>query len=381
MKIYLCGSFDGPLTGQMQTLNGVYDSLKENFKISKINFPYKDFLFPFKWVLFAFNLVYILIFDKNKKVFYLLVHRTRISFWLRDFPVLAFSYITNSNLICHLVGSDIEIFFNKLNLVETFILRKLYSKVDHWVVLGPVMENQLKNLYQKLDINKSSPCFSQRILKATTVGGFFPIESDSFYDEKKIEKKINNFGQEIYIGYMSNLIEEKGIVEYIEAVISLKEKTNISFKAWIGGITLGNISPRLKNALVTANKKEYIEVCGLLKGDDKWNKLMNTNIFILPSYYKPEALPLSLVEAMRFGSLCISSDIGEIKNLLSNERGIILEEVKTENIINSIKKSSENIEISKNIMKRSNSFISDEFSFDSFKSKIENLVKNILVKG
>ena len=45
MKIYLCGSFDGPLTGQMQTLNGVYDSLKENFKISKINFPYKDYTF------------------------------------------------------------------------------------------------------------------------------------------------------------------------------------------------------------------------------------------------------------------------------------------------------------------------------------------------
>jgi glycosyltransferase involved in cell wall biosynthesis len=213
------------------------------------------------------------------------------------------------------------------------------------------------------------------------VGGFFPIESDSLYDEKKIEKKINNFGREIYIGYMSNLIEEKGIVEYIEAVISLKEKTNISFKAWIGGITLGNISPRLKNALVTANKKEYIEVCGLLKGDDKWNKLMRTNIFILPSYYKSESLPLSLVEAMRFGGLCISSDVGEIKNLLSNERGIILEEVKTENITNSIKKSSENIEISKNMMRRSNSYISDEFSFDSFKSKIENLVKNILVKG
>ena len=47
--------------------------------------------------------------------------------------------------------------------------------------------------------------------------------SDDFFDQSKINLKINNFGNDVRIGYMSNLMEEKGIVEFIESMIFLKE--------------------------------------------------------------------------------------------------------------------------------------------------------------
>jgi glycosyltransferase involved in cell wall biosynthesis len=376
MLIYLCGVFKGPLTGQKQTLLAIKDILDAKFDLELLDAPSLSKYFPYTWPIYLAKTLSISFFNKRPLVFYLIINRSRISFWIRDLPIYFVAYATNSKLICHLVGSDIELFINKSNLIEKLLLKKYLSKVNAWVVLGNGMKMQVENVYKNLGIQAKASCYRGEKLNAIMLKGFYPPESDNFFDKSKINLKIQNFGNDIRIGYMSNLMEEKGIVEFIESMIFLKEVLGYDIKVWIAGAYIGKPSDRLNNAIRVAKLKDYIKILGLAKGELKWKSLLDTDIFILPSYYKTEALPLSLVEAMRFGCLCVSSSIGEINDLLKNERGIIIKEVNTKSITQSVKSILADTSKSKNMVKNSLSYVSEEFSYEGYKIKLLNLMES-----
>lgn len=381
MPIYLCGVFNGPLTGQKQTLLAIKNILEHKFSLELLDAPTFNKYFPYTWLAYITRTLSISFFNKKPRTFYLIINRSRVSFWLRDLPIYIAASATNSKLICHLVGSDIEFFISKSNFIEKFLIRIFFTKVNAWVLLGKAMKAQVENVYKDLGIKNKSSCYRDGELNAFELRGFYPIESDNFFDESKINLKIQNFGNNIRIGYMSNLMEEKGIVEFIESMIFLKEILGYDIKVWIAGAFIGKPSDRLNNAINLANSKDYIKVLGLAKGELKWNSLLDTDIFILPSYYKIEALPLSLVEAMRFGCLCVSSSIGEINNLLENDRGIIMKEVSVNSITQSVEGILADKSQSKQMIKNSLLYTSQEFSYAVYKIKLLKLMESFLKKS
>tara|TARA_B100000767_G_scaffold272308_1_gene299678 strand:- start:907 stop:2046 length:1140 start_codon:yes stop_codon:yes gene_type:complete len=377
MLVYLCGVFNGPLTGQKQTLLAIKSILGSKFDLQLMNAPSLDKYFLFSWLAYITRTLSKSLVNNEPRIFYLIINRSRMSFWFRDLPIYIAASTTNSKLICHLVGSDIESFVSKSNFIEKFLLKIYFSKVELWVVLGKSMKKQVDNIYVELGIKYNSSCYRNGKLNTFQLKGFYPIESDNFFNLSKINLKIDNFGNNVRIGYMSNLMEEKGIVEFIEAMIFLKEILGYDIEVWIAGTFIGKTSDRLEVAMRLAESKDYIKVLGLAKGKLKWNSLLDTDIFILPSYYKIEALPLSLVEAMRFGCLCISSSIGEINDLLENERGIIMKEVNTNSIIQSVEGILADTSQSKNIIKNSLSYAREEFSYEQYKIRLLNLMESL----
>ncbi|MDA7695793.1 glycosyltransferase [Gammaproteobacteria bacterium] len=376
MLVYLCGVFNGPLTGQKQTLLAIKSILESKFDLKLMNAPSLDKYFLFTWLVYIARTLSKSLFNREPHIFYLIINRSRMSFWFRDLPIFIAASTTNSKLICHLVGSDIESFISKSNFIEKFLLKIYFSKIELWVVLGKSMKKQVDNIYVELGIKYNSSCYRSGELNAFQLRGFYPIESDDFFDQSKINLKINNFGNEIRIGYMSNLMEEKGIVEFIESMIFLKEILGYDIKVWIAGAFIGKPSDRLNSAIYHAKSKDYIKMLGLAKGELKWNSLLDTDIFILPSYYKTEALPLSLVEAMRFGCLCISSSIGEINDLLENGRGIIIKKVSTDSITQSVEGILADTSQSKAMIMNSLSYVREEFSYEEYKIRLLKLMRS-----
>lgn len=377
MNIYLCGVFKGKFTGQMQTLFGLRDALENNFNLKIINYPKNSLFFILEWFIFASRLFLIMGSLKKNSTFYIVINRSRLSFWLRDLPIFLLSISTKSKIICHLVGSDIERFIYDLSYIEKKIIKIIYKKINCWIVLGNSMNNQVSKIYKYLEISNSSICFNKNELISYHIGGYYPNEADRYINNDEIHQKLNDFEQNIKIGYMSNLIEEKGIVEFIEAIIYMKEDLKYEFTAWIAGIHMHKPSKRLKNALEKASSKNYIDIVGSIKGEEKWKKLLDTNFFILPSYYKSEALPLSLVEAMRSGCCCISSSVGEIKDLLDLERGVIIEKVTTQNLVSAIDSCFKNINKSKKSANESYFFVKKKFSHKNFQKKVIQVLNNI----
>ena len=83
---------------------------------------------------------------------------------------------------------------------------------------------------------------------------------------------------------------------------------------------------------------------------------------------------MSLVEAMKFGCACISSDIGEIKGLLEDDRGVLLEKVTKEEVTEAIINMTKDLNETKNMMLNSYRFVDEKFSYPYYKKRIKNLV-------
>ena len=304
----------------------------------------------------------------------MVIHRSRLSFWLRDLPIFVIASIYKSKIICHLVGSDIEEFVKGSSLLEKFLLKKFYSNISSWILLGDSMNKQVIESYKFLGIENNSKCFNQGKLTSYFLRGFYSNETEQYIQDSLMNEKLLKFGSNLKISYMSNLMEDKGIVEFIESMIFLREETDINIEVFIAGAIIENSSDRLKKALKKASEKSYINFLGLVQGKEKWELLFETDIFILPSYYKTEALPLSLIEAMRFGCLCISSNIGEINDLLKDGRGIIIEDVNTKNLIDTVKLAISDFDSSKSKMMNSFNYAEINFSRDTYNKNLIDII-------
>ncbi len=373
MSIYLCGVFNGPVTGQLQTLLGIEEALKKNYCLKKVKYPPLSIFFLFSWLIFITKTVFI--FANNRDTFYMVIHRSRLSFWLRDLPIFVIASIHKSKIICHLVGSDIEEFVKGSSLLEKFLLKRFFSNISSWILLGDSMNEQVVRSYKYLEIEKNSKCFNQGKLSSYFLRGYYPDDTNLHIKDSFINEKILQFGSNLKISFMSNLMEDKGIVEFIESMIFLREENDSKIEVFIAGAIIENSSDRLKKALKRASEKSYINFLGLVQGKEKWTLLSETDIFILPTYYKTEALPLSLIEAMKFGCLCISSNIGEINDLLKDGRGIIIEDVNTKNLVDTIKLAISDRDSSKSKMINSFNYADMNFSYKTYQRNLIDIIE------
>ena len=78
---------------------------------------------------------------------------------------------------------------------------------------------------------------------------------------------------------------------------------------------------------------------------------------------------------MRFGCLCISSNIGEINELLKDDRGIIIDKVNTRNLIDSIKLAIKDDKSSKSKMINSFQYADKNFSFSVYKENLKDIIE------
>ena len=117
----------------------------------------------------------------------------------------------------------------------------------------------------------------------------------------------------IKVLYLSNLIYSKGIIHLMDAIAEL-DRDVFSFS--IAGDYFGDnymskseIS-RLFNEKLTQLKTIGYDVSysGVVSGKKKIDLLMDSEIFILPSFYKCEAVPVSIAEAIKSGCVIIVSD-------------------------------------------------------------------------
>ena len=237
------------------------------------------------------------------------------------------------------------------------------------------MNQQVVRSYEYLEIENNSKCFNQGKLTSYFLRGYYPDETELYIKDSFINEKISKFGSSLKISFMSNLMEDKGIVEFIDSMIFLREENDIKIEVYIAGAIIENSSDRLKKALKKASKKSYINFLGLVQGKEKWTLLSETDIFILPTYYKTEALPLSLIEAMKFGCLCISSNIGEINDLLKDGRGIIIEDVNTKNLVDTIKLAISDRDSSKSKMINSFNYADMNFSYKTYQRNLIDIIE------
>ena len=148
-------------------------------------------------------------------------------------------------------------------------------------------------------------------------------------------KKINR------VAFVGNLEPTKGLFELIQAVL----KIDYDIKLFIVGPGASNVIDKIK-ILAGVDLGHKIILMGGMANEDVINFMKTIDILVLPTYYKAEAFPISILEAMSLGKIVISTERAAIKDMLTgkngNNCGLFVKEKSVDDIVDKIKYCIEN---------------------------------------
>lgn len=249
---------------------------------------------------------------KKFDFFYGVVYLSTFGILKNIFVVLIFK-ITNpkGEIILHFHRSDFKDFQKKK--INKFLYYILDLLVDKFILLSES---------QKDDYNlKKNKYF---VLKNTIQNEYNFTKTK----QKSLEK--NNCIKLIYLG---NYIKEKGIIELVKAVIEVNNN-DIKFELNL----FGNFaSEKLKKEVLTLiDGFGFIKINGPIYDNNKFLKLSESDLLVLPSYN--EGLPLVLLESMSIGLPVIISNVGYIQDALGEDYPLYCEAKNVYSILQNLNK-------------------------------------------
>ena len=355
-SILLIGPFPDPVSGVSLANQVVKDILSEdsNFKVDLINTSYSKFdeqlgVFTIKkfffYLLQSFNLIKIF----NNRIIYITPGQTFYGILKYGFFIILGS-VFRKELIIHVHGNHLGEEYKSLNGIKKNIFYCLVSRFSKGIVLS----NSLKdNLTPFIDESKifCLPNFAQ----------------DYLYKEEKIL-----VDDELRIFYLSNLMKEKGIICLLKALKNL-EGSNIKYKAKIAG----NIDEKFSNEILKLiNELEHADYLGVVYGEAKKNLLAWGNVFVLPTFYKMEGQPISILEAMATKNVVVTTNHAGVPDIFKDKvNGFLVQK----NNIKSIQDILTYIAINKGEIKQiatyNKAYFLDNFTVDIFKRNLIKIIK------
>lgn len=167
--------------------------------------------------------------------------------------------------------------------------------------------------------------------------------------------------------YVGAIHREKGIIELLDAVSHLPK--DLSYHLDICGVLTDNsISEQIE--LLKNELGDKLSFRGYVTGREKIDEFMKADILLLPSYH--EGLPLVILEALGVGCAIITTRVGAIPEILTDDNCMWVRIGSSEDIINAIEGTKQDILMQ---MKRNNKEKGRLFSIDNHIQKLSILYK------
>lgn len=198
-------------------------------------------------------------------------------------------------VIIHIHGAEYKLFYNECNEKQKEYVRETLNLADKIIVLSEEWKDYFKDL---VDEKKISVIYNSIVI---------PENFDKDLDTNKI----------LFLGRIG---QRKGIYDLIEVVSKLvPEFPNL--KLYVGGD--GEVD-KLKQIIQEKKLQENVIYVGWTTGEQKEKLLKECSFYILPSYN--EGMPMSVLEGMAYKNVVISTKVGGIPKVISNnENGMIIE--------------------------------------------------------
>ena len=203
----------------------------------------------------------------------------------------------------------------------------------------------------------------------------------------KIENiKFHRDFDKLRIIYVSNFIKSKGY-DLILKTCKLLADQKIDFMCEMYGKFL-NIGSNKEDISANQLRKEFLDFIKHNKLEnnisfsenldpkEKYKKLRNANVFVFPSNYPGEGLPLSLLEASANKLPIISTNHGAITDIVKvGNNGFILESLNELEIMNYLIQLTKNKELFKTMSESSFKVFNESFNYKKIKEKTLNEFK------
>ena len=243
---------------------------------------------------------------KNYRRVYITIAQSRAGF-MRDALMIWAAWIRGCRIIVHLKGGNYDNFYARQPRLLKFLIRHTLRRVSQIIVLSEI----LKTMYS------FDPVLGDRIV---VVPNGMPIE---------VEGRSRELCQEpTRILFLSNMVESKGYYDVLEAVRILRQTTSMQLEAIFSGLFFlssvgerGLVLPeeaeaRFLECIEAASLADIVRYVGPVNGLQKWRLFETSDFFVLPSNYDNEGQPISIIEAMAYGCVVISTNFRAIPDLV-----------------------------------------------------------------
>jgi glycosyltransferase involved in cell wall biosynthesis len=183
-------------------------------------------------------------------------------------------------------------------------------------------------------------------------------------------KEIKENEEKADLCFIGRLEEQKGVDILFRALRILKEK-GISPKTFIVGS--GSWEERLK---LLKEKEQLSNIVFLGKRTDALSFLKASKIFVLPSRW--EGLPITILEAASLKKPIIVTDVGGVKEVLTEEEAIIIKKEEPKLLANAIEKLLFNEKLQEELGEKAYAKVSNHFSIKTFSKKMVSLYEGLL---
>lgn len=269
------------------TLNSKFDveyfsSHDPSTLLGKVISPFISYLvFPFK----AFNtdLVH--------------VHGSMKTSFFRKSPYLFMARLLGKPVIYHMHAASVENYFSRIPDWKSQLVGKLFSYYDLRLCLGTPWVSKLEGLTSS----------TWRVLHNPMKPGF----------RSEHHVKGNSTTSYVFLGELS---KRKGITDLLNAFAKAVVSSS-SIKLSVAGN--GDIDG-LKAKCKELGIEDKVDFVGWIGAEDKHRLLMGSDVVVLPSY--AEGLPMSVLEAMSYGKVVITTPVGATEDAIQhNVNGILVQ--------------------------------------------------------
>jgi len=311
-QILLIGPLPPPYYGQSVSFEMLSRNLKKQAKINIIDYSSKyvkpgsgfSFIRAFEYFrTFLFTLIFF-IKNPNNSVVYITISQS-ISGFFRDIIFVLLSSLFKQRILLHLKGGNYLNFYNQRNRAMKKVIRYVLNKSDSIIVLG----NSLTHMFD------FEPLLEEKIEV---------IHNGLPFDYVSMPRKSDSFN----ILFLSNMIYSKGYDHLLEALGKLKNE-GYSFNANFCGEFMASPDDLMPTEPVESEQyflqkieKLYLNDCvhylGVVNGEKKNQVLSNADVFVLPTNYINEGQPVSIIEAMAFETVIVTTKYRSIVDMVED---------------------------------------------------------------
>jgi glycosyltransferase involved in cell wall biosynthesis len=274
---------------------------------------------------------------------------------IKDIVLINLVSLRRVKIVNHLHGSDFYDFLHNSPIWYKKILFSTYKKVDTSIVLLESMKMQFKDFEN---------------MKIEVVPNFYDKELDT----KMANKEENN----INLVYLSNIMSSKGIFELLDTFDKLSKKYDNLHLNIAGGFIADeymSIEEVKKKFLSKIEKNNRINYLGKTFGNEKVILLQKSDIFVLPTYYKSEAFPISIIEAMACKNAIVTTDYKYLPEVVSEDNGLLVEPKSIESLIIGIEILVNDIDKLKKIQSYNKVEAKNKYSLEKYIDNLKRIVE------
>ncbi len=236
--------------------------------------------------------------------------------FLRDSVFILLAVMGRQRIVVHVHGGFYDGFYSSLGPVQQYLVRRALRRVHRIVILGRALSGMFD---------------FEPALGARTVVAFngLPYDRKDTPGEPKRLPSVSRGRPRLL--FLSNLIVSKGYLQALEALRILVQVKGVDVECHFCGsfVLASDVCPYSSSEEAEADFHARVEDSGLkeraiwhgpVDGEEKMRFLRESHFFLLPTRYRYEAQPISIIEALAFGLVVISTPFRTIPEMIEEGR-------------------------------------------------------------